>query len=156
MHFVVYSTEHKFHKGSPQHRYIEAALASVDRRRTPWLVFAGHRPMYIDSINDAAVTGDQAVARELRRAFEGLLRKYGVDLTLHGHHHSYQRTCPIFENECQGYGSDGVAHAPLHLVIGNAGAGLCLDVHKSLPTVRPCRVLLLLIALAPCCTLCAE
>jgi hypothetical protein len=24
-----------------------------------------------------------------------------VDLTLHGHHHSYQRTCPVLDNRCQ-------------------------------------------------------
>ena len=41
MHFIHYSTEHHFQKGSPQHTFIEAALAAVDRSVTPWVVFAG-------------------------------------------------------------------------------------------------------------------
>ena len=45
--FVVMSTEHDFTSGSQQLAWIEAALASVDRSVTPFLVFAGHRPMYV-------------------------------------------------------------------------------------------------------------
>jgi hypothetical protein len=131
--FVVYSTEQPFQEGSSQHDFVKGALASIDRRRTPWVVFAGHRPFYIDSLNDSPPDGDQPVARDIRTAFEHLLKKYSVDLTLHGHHHSYQRTCPLYKGECKGYGKDGVAKAPVHLVIGNAGAGLCTNVHKHLP-----------------------
>ncbi|NJO23600.1 MAG: AMP-binding protein [Sphingomonadales bacterium] len=70
--------------------------------------------------------GDIPVAKELQEAFASLLAKYAVDVTLHGHHHSYQRTCPVVAGECVGYGEDGVANGPVHLVVGNAGAGLCL------------------------------
>ena len=59
-----------------------------------------------------------------------------MDLTLHGHHHSYQRTCPVRDHRCAGFHSSGVAKGPVHLVIGNAGAGLCLNVHKRKPEVR--------------------
>lgn len=93
-----------------------------------------------------------------------------VDLTLHGHHHSYQRTCPVIAGKCinpptpstavsnssrssstkNGDGSGGSsgnsssgargrvrssgsavyvdASAPVHLVIGNAGAELSWNV----------------------------
>jgi acid phosphatase type 7 len=133
LHFVLYSTEQPFQKGSPQYAYIKAAFASIDRRRTPWVVFAGHRPIYIDSLNGEVPDGDQPVARDIRDAFEHLLQKYSVDLTLHGHHHSYQRTCPLYKGKCRGYAKDGTARAPVHLVIGNAGAGLSSNVHKHLP-----------------------
>jgi hypothetical protein len=43
------STEHDFTPGSPQYAWIEQALANVDRTVTPWLMVAGHRPMYVDS-----------------------------------------------------------------------------------------------------------
>jgi acid phosphatase type 7 len=135
IHFVHYSTEHKFHKGSRQHDDIRDAFASIDRRRTPWVVFAGHRPFYIDSTNSADPDGDLPVAEDLRAAFEELLNEYAVDITLHGHHHSYQRTCPVFKGECVGQDSNGVLKAPVHLVIGNAGAGLSLNVHRHLPKV---------------------
>jgi acid phosphatase type 7 len=136
IHFIHYSTEHHFGKGSAQHAFVADALAAADRRRTPWVVFAGHRPIYIDSTNDAPHDGDTTVAADLQDAFEDLLKRYHVDVTLHGHHHSFQRTCPVFRDECVGLASDGVPRGPVHLVIGNAGAGLCLNVHKHKPKVR--------------------
>jgi hypothetical protein len=36
-------------EGSPQHAWIAADLAGVDRVATPWLVLVGHRPFYIDA-----------------------------------------------------------------------------------------------------------
>ena len=57
-----------------------------------------------------------------------------VDLTWHGHHHSYQRTCPVYSDECKGYREDGTAKAPIHLVIGNAGADLCHNVQPVQPS----------------------
>lgn len=96
--------------------------------------------MYIDSTNDMKPDGDTTVAADLQEAFADLLAEYGVDVTLHGHHHSYQRTCPLRDNKCAGFDNSGVARGPVHLVIGNAGAGLCLNVHKQLPEVSsyPC------------------
>ena len=40
-----------------------------------------------------------------------------MDLALWGHHHSYQRTCPVYKEEC----TEG---ATTHLVIGNGGQHL--------------------------------
>lgn len=39
----VMSTEHHFIPGSPQHAWLEADLAAVDRSITPWVVLVGHR-----------------------------------------------------------------------------------------------------------------
>jgi hypothetical protein len=166
IHFLQYSTEHVFAPGSEQHNWVLADLAAVDRHQTPWVVVAGHRPLYICSVNDLPEDGDQLIAIELRAAFEQVFVDYKVDLTLHGHHHTYQRTCPIIAGQCQtptpsstsgtsdtsssgssgsisssssssgsfkgrsvrgGIGSSAVyvdAPAPIHLVIGNAGAEL--------------------------------
>lgn len=52
MKVVGYSTEHAFAPGSEQFAYLEEELLSpdrTDRKRTPWLVVVGHRPVYIDS-----------------------------------------------------------------------------------------------------------
>ncbi len=35
--------------GGTQWQWIEADLRKVDRTTTPWIIFSGHRPMYIDS-----------------------------------------------------------------------------------------------------------
>jgi hypothetical protein len=45
------STEHEFHRHSAQNDWIESDLLSVNRSITPWIIFSGHRPMYIDSTN---------------------------------------------------------------------------------------------------------
>lgn len=112
-----------------------------------------------------------------------------VDMTWHGHHHSYQRTCQVQSQRCRGHNGalqflcscffcqlsrnpapvllllsqvpasakpisvqkcsatsylftlkpnpycaeDGSATAPVHLVIGNAGAELCWNVAPKTP-----------------------
>lgn len=45
-----------------------------------------------------------------------------VDATWYGHVHSYSRTCPVFQRNCMGFAADGTANAPVHLLIGHAGA----------------------------------
>lgn len=107
----------------------------MDRTRTPWIILGGHRPIYIDSTNLKPPDGDQPVAEDLRAALEDLLMEHHVDVTLQGHHHSFQRTCPVYKGECQGHDEDGVPNAPIHLVIGNAGAGLCLNTKRPRPEV---------------------
>jgi hypothetical protein len=49
IHFVGMSTEHNFTTGSEQWNFLEQDLASVDRSVTPWVIFGGHRAMYINS-----------------------------------------------------------------------------------------------------------
>lgn len=49
--------------------------------------------------------------------FSPFTQKYKVDLALWGHHHSYQRTCPVYALKC-------TPGAPVHVVIGMAGQGL--------------------------------
>ncbi|CAM9562615.1 unnamed protein product [Choristocarpus tenellus] len=125
IHFTVMSTEHDFRTGSEQVRFLEADLAAVNRTLTPWVVFAGHRPMYVSSSGPgsdncvvtpktaatAAGIGegvapcghDQPVARLLRSEVEPLLLAHEVDLAVWGHHHSYQRTCKVYAEECRGF-----------------------------------------------------
>ena len=53
-----------------------------------------------------------------------------------GHHHTYQRSCPVFQGKCQlekqGKPDDPNAkgRAPIHLVIGHGGKrGFCSCAH---------------------------
>ncbi|GIL41942.1 hypothetical protein Vafri_29 [Volvox africanus] len=131
--FIHYSTEHPFRPGSEQYEFIVETLISVDRRRTPWLVVAGHRPIYVASTNANWPDGDQPVSQLLRDAFEDLFLEHAVDMTLQGHHHSYQRTCPLYRGTCQPSNSDGTTAAPVHLVIGHAGAGLSFNIVEPPP-----------------------
>ena len=52
-----------------------------------------------------------------------LAKKYNVDIALWGHHHSYQRTCPVQQQKC----TEG---SPVHLVIGMGGQGLSKDIRS--------------------------
>ena len=45
-----------------------------------------------------------------------------VDLVFGAHHHSYQRTCPVYKDKCMSAGSDGYA-APVIVDLGMAGYG---------------------------------
>jgi hypothetical protein len=117
IHFILMSTEHDWSKGSDQAIFLEHQLLLVNRSQTPWLVFAGHRPMYVDSVENLYPSSDQVVASHLRRDIEYLLRLYEVDLAMWGHNHSYQRTCPVFNEKC-------VHSGTTHVVIGMGGHDL--------------------------------
>lgn len=109
---VMMSTEHDFSSGSTQLVALEKMLKSVDRSSSPWLLFGGHRPMYVDSAFPSPSE------EPLQALVEPLLVKYDVDIALWGHHHSYHRTCPIKgRGECASDDQSGVRHA----VIGAAG-----------------------------------
>jgi hypothetical protein len=86
--------------------------------------------MYVDSVG---YSSDQGVAAALRASLEPLLAEYNIDLTVHGHHHSWQRTCPVLNDTCVARRADGSAAAPVHLVAGNGGAGLSFNTHVRAP-----------------------
>ena len=49
IHFVGISTEHNYTIGSDQWLWLENDLKSVNRDVTPWIIFGGHRAMYLNS-----------------------------------------------------------------------------------------------------------
>lgn len=57
--------------------FLKKDLASVDRKKTPWVVAAGHRPWYVsvEPSSRCIVCQD---------AIEPLLNQYGVDLVVSG------------------------------------------------------------------------
>ena len=44
------STEHDMGNGSRQYLWLEKDLQNVDRVKTPWIILAGHRPMYTSEL----------------------------------------------------------------------------------------------------------
>ena len=130
VHVAVLSSEH-----SAQVAWLEHDLQAVRRDVTPWVVVALHRPMYVTGVDGTVLHrgDDYKVAANLRAAYEQVMRRYQVDLVLAGHHHSYQRTCPIFNSTCAPHAeAPQQAHArepgrteeywgPVHVVIGMGG-----------------------------------
>lgn len=135
VHFTVMSTEHNWTSESEQFKWIQNDFASVDRKRTPWLVFTGHRPQYSSAIDLGIISQlSPSVDPEFRAAVEPLLLQGQVDLVLWGHVHNYERTCAIYQGQCLLFptkGRDGVDiyqsisyKAPVHAVIGMGGFSL--------------------------------
>ena len=111
VHFTVFSTEHNFTRGSPQHEWLLDDLKSVDRSRTPWLILATHRPLYTSQ----RIPPDYKVSIHLREELEPLFHETKVNLLIAGHIHSYERTCAVYQEHC--VSSGGVTH----VVVGTGG-----------------------------------
>ncbi|XP_008661068.1 probable inactive purple acid phosphatase 24 [Zea mays] len=97
VHFVVMSTEHKWSEMSEQYKWMNQDLSSVNRSRTPWIIFIGHRPMYSSHVGIPVNVDLTFVA-----SVEPLLLKHQVDLVFFGHVHNYERTCVVYKNRCKG------------------------------------------------------
>jgi hypothetical protein len=110
------SSEHDPNPGSPMGDWLEGDLAAVDRSVTPWVVLGMHRPI----VETEQYAGDYAVAAGLRAILEPLLLKWGVDVVLAGHYHSFQRSCKMAYLKCVAAGEAGI----VHYTTGAAGAGL--------------------------------
>ncbi|KAK8950263.1 putative inactive purple acid phosphatase 24 [Platanthera guangdongensis] len=130
VHITVISTEHDWSVNSTQYNWMRNDLASVDRAKTPWLIFAGHRPMYSSQADGLLPNVDS----DFVKSVEPLLIQNKVDLALFGHVHNYERTCAVYESKCEGmprklggkdgvdtYQSGGNYTAPVHVIIGMAG-----------------------------------
>lgn len=97
-HFCIADTEHDWREGSEQYSFIEKCLASVDRQKQPWLIFAAHRVLGYSSDKYYGLEGsfEEPMGRE---SLQRLWQKYKVDIAFYGHVHNYERTCPIYQVE---------------------------------------------------------
>ena len=114
-------TELAAFKNTLQYDFFESDLAAVNRSRTPWVIFMGHRPMYSSSDN---ATGLDIASGPWMPDIEDLLYAHQVDLALWGHVHNAEQTCPLYRGKCVQAETPGTYDAPVHAVIGNAGQSL--------------------------------
>lgn len=117
-HHTVLSSEHDFRANSSMYTWLESDLSRVNRTRTPWVFVHIHRPFYCSETRE----GDYERTLLLRNHVEHLLNEYRVDVVFSGHYHSYERTCPVYDEKCYYGETDAVAHAPVHIVVGSGGA----------------------------------
>lgn len=96
MHVIGLNTEDDFAKGSPQFEWLRADLAAVDRRLTPWVIVAGHRPMYVDSYYASREDSVVVVMDKMIANLDPLFREHRVNAAFWGHHHSYQRHAAVY------------------------------------------------------------
>lgn len=74
----------------------------VNSAQRPWIVTFGHRPMYCSNDNDNDCTHSETLTRvglPFTHFFglEDLFYKYGVDVEIWAHEHSYERLWPIYD-----------------------------------------------------------
>jgi len=109
--------------------FVEADLqaATANRNNVPWIIAYGHRPMYCSDNDDSDCT---QMNDGWKGDLEALFYKYGVDIVIEGHEHSYERLWPVF-NGTVFNGSTEYPYtnpgAPIHLVSGSAGCDEDLD-----------------------------
>ncbi|KAF8399953.1 hypothetical protein HHK36_015825 [Tetracentron sinense] len=125
-HFCIADTEHDWREGSEQYGFIEHCLASVDRQKQPWLIFAAHRVLGYSSDYWYGVQGsfEEPMGRE---SLQRLWQKYKVDIAIYGHVHNYERTCPIYQNQCVNTEKShysGNVNGTIHVVAGGGGSHL--------------------------------
>ncbi|KAK6920513.1 Purple acid phosphatase, N-terminal [Dillenia turbinata] len=125
-HFCIVDSEHDWREGSEQYKFIEQCLASADRQKQPWLIFAAHRVLGYSS---GAWYGQQGTFEEPmgRESLQKLWQKYKVDIAFFGHVHNYERTCPIYQNQCvndETLHYSGTVNGTIHVVVGGGGRSL--------------------------------
>eukprot|EP00117_Sycon_ciliatum_P014723 scpid26435/ scgid14865/ Probable inactive purple acid phosphatase 27 len=121
--YLVYiSTEHDVSPGSAQFTWLEAELSSVDRSQYPWLIVAGHRPIFNGQTRPASHDSAGFDETALRRTLHALMHKHHVNVYLSAYFANYVRTCPLDGSErCV---TDGKSHGVVHMTCGTAGAPL--------------------------------
>ncbi|KOM32693.1 hypothetical protein LR48_Vigan01g224900 [Vigna angularis] len=125
-HFCIADSEHDWREGTEQYKFIEHCLATVDRQKQPWLIFVAHRVLGYSSNTWYAMEGsfEEPMGRE---SLQKLWQKYKVDIAFYGHVHNYERTCPIYQNQCvndERTQYSGVVNGTIHVVAGGAGSHL--------------------------------
>ncbi|XP_071731767.1 nucleotide pyrophosphatase/phosphodiesterase-like [Rutidosis leptorrhynchoides] len=125
-HFCIADSEHDWREGSEQYAWIEKCFAAVDRQQQPWLIFAANRVLGYSSSSQYAMEGsfEEPMGRE---DLQKLWQKYKVDIAFYGHVHDYERTCPIYENQCvntERFNYYGTVKGTIHVVVGGGGSVL--------------------------------
>ncbi|CAB3977176.1 Iron zinc purple acid phosphatase [Paramuricea clavata] len=134
-HFISYSTEVYF---TYNQSYVDAQIEWLikdlteanrieNRKEQPWIIAFGHRPMYCSNIDDDDCTTPRPI---LRAGLEPVFMKYGVDVVIEAHEHSYERLWPVYQGKVYQENYNNPT-APVHIVSGAAGCneayGVCVN-----------------------------
>ncbi|THG09333.1 hypothetical protein TEA_007910 [Camellia sinensis var. sinensis] len=105
-HFCIADTEHDWREGTEQYKFIEHCLASADRQKQPWLIFAAHRVLGYSSDKYYALEGsfEEPMGRE-----------------------SLQKLWQKYKNQCVNTEKShysGTVNGTIHVVVGGGGSHL--------------------------------
>jgi hypothetical protein len=109
VHFVALDTQLALASGPRQQEQLTWLVRDLESTAQPWKIVFFHRPAYGSS--------EFASSPDVRGPIRAILERYGVQLVLAGHEHSYARGVPWREGS--------PANSPvMHVVTGGGGAGL--------------------------------
>jgi predicted phosphodiesterase len=100
--FVVFDTQNDFKPGSRQYEWLEQTLSSSWFKQATWKFVYCHQPAF--SVGWSKWPGN----KDVQTYVVPLLEKYGVDIFIGGHTHSYER---------------GVLNNVIHIINGGGGCG---------------------------------
>ncbi|XP_023227266.1 acid phosphatase type 7-like [Centruroides sculpturatus] len=118
---------------------IEANLPE-NRKKRPWIIVFGHRPMYCSNNNIRDCSWDQTLTRvglpiSRKYGLEPLLYNYGVDLAFWAHEHSYERMWPLYNKRVYKGSKESPYFNPratIHITTGSAGNREKVDFFRKL------------------------
>jgi len=151
VHFVSIATEYYYflnygtQQVPNQFVWLEKDLSKVNRKVTPWIVLFGHRPMYCTNTDRKDCANFETKTRvglpinnSTRWGIEDLLFKYGVDVAVWAHEHSYERLFPIYNRTVVPSPDPEEPYvdprAPVHVTTGSAG---CREKHDPFSHDQP-------------------
>ncbi|XP_026288877.1 acid phosphatase type 7 [Frankliniella occidentalis] len=139
VHFVALSTEvyYNFNYGMKQlvkqYYWLEEDLKKAsepeNRKKHPWIITYGHRPMYCSNYDFDDCRQHSTFVRSgipVLKWFglEEMFYRYGVDLSIWAHEHSYERLWPVYDYKVLN-GSVNQPYqnprATVHIITGSAG-----------------------------------
>ncbi|KAM5146517.1 acid phosphatase type 7 isoform 1-T3 [Mantella aurantiaca] len=156
-HIISFSTEVYFYLKYGQElvaeqfkwlqRDLQDATSKARRSERPWIITMAHRPMYCTNFNSDDCTKVNSTTRTGlpggQYALEDLFYKYGVDLEIWAHEHSYERFWPVYNRKVYNGSTDAPytnPQAPVHITTGSAGCNERLDpffpLHREWSAVR--------------------
>ncbi|KAJ3678404.1 hypothetical protein LUZ60_002207 [Juncus effusus] len=124
VHVIMLGSYTDFGPGSDQYKWLQADLAKVDRKKTPWLIALIHAPWY--NTNEA----HQKEGEKMRQSLEPLLYAARTDVIFAGHVHAYERFTHVYNQLSDPCG-------PVHITIGDGGnkEGLAEDYEDPQPKI---------------------
>ena len=77
--------------------WLKKELKGIDRKKFPFVVVVGHKPLYCAKNYDSSMIMAVCTlqAEVMRSTFESIFVKYKVDLGIFAHIHLYERTYPV-------------------------------------------------------------
>ncbi|KAE8705205.1 putative inactive purple acid phosphatase 27 [Hibiscus syriacus] len=121
-HFCIADSEHDWREGSEQYKFIEQCLASADRHRQPWLIFAAHRvlgyilltPGMARRVHTKSLWAGR-VCRNFGRSTRSTSLSTAMSITMKDHNHCMSKERNHYS---------GVVNGTIHVVVGGGGSHL--------------------------------